>query len=88
MLKAHEDLLAQIELAEEAARGIYAKGARVDNIVVGLRRTGNEVKERIAHYKRDAKKAKADKPTPAAPPTGEPAQQQQQSPPPEYPKRD
>jgi hypothetical protein len=64
MLKAHEELLAQIELSEEAARELHDKGARVDETVRLLRLAANTIKERIAHYKRDA--AKAASATPAA----------------------
>jgi hypothetical protein len=51
MLKAHQELLAQVQLAEELALAIHARGARgIEDSVRRLRQVGNDVKDRVRQY--------------------------------------
>jgi hypothetical protein len=73
MLGEHKELQAAIEIAEEGARVLFDKGARVDEAVRLLRAAGKIVKDRIRMYEQDlaAKAAGATKPKPVA--SGSPA---------------
>jgi len=54
MEKEHRELLDQIEDSEKSALALYRKGCRLDETIRLLRLAGNQIRDRLAHYAREA----------------------------------
>lgn len=68
----HEDLLLQIQQAEETALKLARRGVKLNNTILRLRDAAREVEGRIKYYKRPEGEPKKKSAGPKAPPTGKP----------------
>jgi hypothetical protein len=59
MIEEHERLLGFIQKAEAEGLKLLAKGPRIDDCISSLRAAARPIKERIAHYKREARAGQA-----------------------------